>query len=80
MAKAGVILKQVLEAYGITQSELARVMGIRRSSVHRWVNELADPVSDAIIDIRDALEKINSEASAEFVRLWLDKSDRKEAE
>jgi transcriptional regulator with XRE-family HTH domain len=80
MARAGVILKQVLEAYGITQSELARVMGIRRSSVHRWVNELADPVSDAIIDIRDALEEINSEAAAEFVRLWLDKSDRGEAE
>jgi len=80
MAKAGVILKQILEAYGITQSELARVMGIRRSSVHRWVNERADPVSDAIIDIRDALEKINPEAAVEFVRLWLDKSDRDEVE
>lgn len=73
MGRAGIALKQVLENYGISQNQLATGMGIKRSSVHRWVNELADPVAEAVLDIRDALEKINPSASQEFTRLYWDK-------
>lgn len=75
MSKAGAVLKQVLAAYKISQSDLARAMGVRRSSVNTWVKEQADPLSDAILEIRDALEKINPAAAEEFLRLWLSKSD-----
>jgi hypothetical protein len=46
-------------------------MGITRSSVHRWVYEIGDPVADAVIEIRNALQKINPEAAEEFIRLYL---------
>lgn len=70
MGKAGKALKQVLDSYEITQNRLAVEMGIGRSNVHRWINELADPVGDAIIEIRDALEKINPAAAEEFTALY----------
>lgn len=75
MSKSGVVLKQVLAKYGISQSDLARAMGIRRSSIHNWVSGQTDPLSDAILEIRDALEKIDPAAAEEFTRLWLGKSD-----
>jgi plasmid maintenance system antidote protein VapI len=78
MAKAGLVLKQVLETYGISQSDLAKAMGIRRGNVHRWVNELADPVSDAVLGIRDALEEINPEAAETFTRLYWGKVVKRE--
>jgi plasmid maintenance system antidote protein VapI len=77
MAKAGVVLKKVLETYGISQSDLAKAMGIRRGNVHRWVNELADPVSDAVLEIRDALQKMNPDAAEKFIQLWLNASEEK---
>ena len=71
MGRAGKALKQVLEKYDITQNRLAVVMGVTRSSVHRWVYEIGDPVADTVIEIRDALHKINPEAAEEFIRLYL---------
>ena len=71
MGRAGKALKQVLANYDITQNRLAVVMGITRSSVHRWVYEIGDPVADAVIEIRDALQQINPEAAKEFIRLYL---------
>ena len=71
MGRAGKALKKVLEDYDITQNRLAVVMGITRSSVHRWVYEIGDPVADAVIEIRNALQKINPEAAEEFIRLYL---------
>lgn len=52
MGKAGKALKLVLDAYGISQNQLAQEMGVRRSNVHRWVNESRDPVGEAILQIR----------------------------
>jgi transcriptional regulator with XRE-family HTH domain len=78
MGRAGKALKKVLENYGITQNRLAVVMGITRSSVHRWVYEIGDPVADAVIEIRDALQKINPEAAEEFIRLYLGESGEDE--
>lgn len=74
MGKAGKALKQVLETYGISQNRLAVVMGVGRSNVHRWVYEVADPVGDAILEIRRGLQKIDPAAAEEFTQLYLDDS------
>jgi plasmid maintenance system antidote protein VapI len=71
MGKAGQALKQVLETYSISQNRLAVTMGIRRSNVNRWVNEATDPAADAVLEIRDGLEKINPDAAEEFIKLYL---------
>ncbi|MBD3881159.1 XRE family transcriptional regulator [Phormidium tenue FACHB-886] len=75
MGKAGKALKQVLETYSITQYKLAVTMQISRSNVHRWIYEVVDPTGDSILGIRDALEEINLEASEEFIRLYLARSE-----
>ena len=75
MGKAGRALKQILEAYGIPQNRLAVTMGIDRSNISRWVSEERDPTGDAIADIKDALEKLDSSAAEEFVKLYLYNSD-----
>ena len=80
MGRAGKALKQVLENYSITQNRLAVVMGVTRSSVHRWVYEIGDPVADAVIEIRDALQQINPEAAKEFIRLYLGESGEDEGQ
>lgn len=71
MGRAGTALKQVLENYGISQNRLAVAMGVGRSNVHRWVNGTTDPVAEAVLEIRDALQKIDPEAAATFVGLYL---------
>jgi transcriptional regulator with XRE-family HTH domain len=71
MGKAGKALKQVLETYGITQNKLAVTMGTGRPNVHRWINEMTDPVAETLLEIRDALHKINPAAAEEFIRLYL---------
>jgi hypothetical protein len=78
MGQAGKALKQVLETYSISQNRLAVVMEVGRSNVHRWVYEVADPVGDAILEIRKGLRKINPEAAQEFIRLYLDESEEDE--
>jgi transcriptional regulator with XRE-family HTH domain len=57
MGRAGKALKQVLANYDITQNRLAVVMGITRSSVHRWVYEIGDPVADAVIELEMRFSK-----------------------
>ncbi|MCC5633732.1 hypothetical protein LC613_40640 [Nostoc sphaeroides CHAB 2801] len=42
MGKAGKVLKQVLETHDISQGRLATVLGVARSNVYRWVNEVRD--------------------------------------
>ncbi|GAB4133809.1 MAG: hypothetical protein Fur0046_04970 [Cyanobacteria bacterium J069] len=70
MSKAGIALKQVLETHQITQYNLAQEMGISRSNIHRWINEVGDPVGDSILAIRDALERINPAAAKDFKDLY----------
>ncbi|HLP90954.1 MAG TPA: helix-turn-helix transcriptional regulator [Nostocaceae cyanobacterium] len=71
MGKAGQALRQVLETYGISQNRLAVLIDIPRSTVHRWINEVRDPAADSVLEIRDALEKINPSAARDFIRLYL---------
>ena len=75
MGKAGKVLKRVLETYSISQNKLAVAMGIGRSSINRWVNENRDPGGDVILEIRNGLQKIDSAAAEDFIRLYLDQSD-----
>lgn len=74
MAQAGLALRKVLETHRISQNKLAVTMGISRSNIHRWINEVVDPAGDSILDIRDALEKIEPVAAEEFIRLYLDRA------
>ena len=79
MGRAGRALKQVLETYGISQSLLAKTMGIGRSTVHYWFNETQDPLAEAVIEIIEALQKIDAAAAKEFVRLYLGQAGEDES-
>lgn len=72
MGQAGKALRQVLETYGISQNQVAVKMGVGRSNVYRWVNEVRDPGAEMVLQLRYALREINPEAADEFVRLYLD--------
>jgi transcriptional regulator with XRE-family HTH domain len=56
MGQAGKALRQVLETYGISQNQVAVKMGIGRSNVYRWVNEVRDPGAEMVLQLRDRLE------------------------
>ncbi|MBE9158505.1 helix-turn-helix transcriptional regulator [Nodosilinea sp. LEGE 06152] len=71
MGKAGRVLKQVLETYGISQNKLAVTMGIERTVVYRWTHERTDPGGDTITLITVALNQLNSKAAQTFVDLYL---------
>lgn len=72
MGKAGRVLKTVLERYNISQIKLAAQLGVGRSNVYRWANEVRDPTSETVIAIIKALEEINPEAAAEFKKQYMD--------
>lgn len=74
MGQAGKALRQVLETYGISQNQVAVKMGVGRSNVYRWVNEVRDPGAEMVLQLRDALQEINPAAAAEFVQLYLGES------
>lgn len=71
MGQAGKALKKVLETYDISQYRLAAELGVGRSNVYRWVNEIRDPTAETVKDIVDVLRKINPDAAEEFIRLYL---------
>lgn len=75
MGKAGRVLKMVLEQYNISQTKLADRLGVGRSNVYRWANEVRDPTSETVIAIIQALEEINPEAASDFKRLYMDDSE-----
>ncbi len=74
MGQAGKALKQTLETYGITQYKLAATIGISRSNIHRWINEVVDPTGDSILEIRNALQQIEPAAAEDFMRWYLENS------
>lgn len=73
MGKAGKALRQVLSTYGISQNRLAVTMGINRSTVHQWVNEISDPLAEAVTHMIKALREINATAAEDFVDLYLER-------
>ncbi len=72
MAKISEALRQVLESYDITQTQLAMAMGIRLTTLNNWVTETTIPSADRIPKIYKALQSINPEAAEEFIRLYLE--------
>jgi predicted transcriptional regulator len=73
MGKAGKALRHVLSNYGISQNRLAVTMGINRSTVHQWVNEISDPLAEAVTQVIKALREIESSAADDFVNLYLER-------
>jgi predicted transcriptional regulator len=71
MGQAGKALKKVLEIYDISQYRLAAELGVGRSNVYRWVNEIRDPTAETVKDVVEVLRKINPDAPQEFIRLYL---------
>lgn len=78
MGKAGKVLKQVLETHNISQGRLATVLGVARSNVYRWVNEVRDPNSETVLSIVEALREIDSSAAEEFMGLYASDSTTEE--
>lgn len=74
MGKAGKALRQALKTYGISQNQLAIAIGIDASNISRWVNESRDPSAEAVVEIKNALEKLDPAAAEEFVMLYLYRS------
>ncbi|MEH2162058.1 MAG: HNH endonuclease domain-containing protein [Nostoc sp.] len=71
MGKAGQALRQVLESYNISQSQLATGLGVERPIVFRWYHEKIDPTSETVADIVKALNKINKSAANDFIQAYL---------
>jgi transcriptional regulator with XRE-family HTH domain len=71
MGKAGQALKQVLESYNISQSQLATSLGVERPIVFRWYHEKIDPTAETVADIVKALNKINKSAANDFIQAYL---------
>lgn len=71
MGKAGKALKTVLETYNISQNRLAEALGIGRSNVYRWVNEIRDPTAETVIEVVKVLKDMEPAAAEEFVRLYI---------
>jgi transcriptional regulator with XRE-family HTH domain len=80
MGKAGKALKQVLETYNITQNRLAVTMGLNRSTVYQWFNEITDPSAESVTQIIAALEQLNEAAAKDFVLLYLGRLAQPEPE
>jgi transcriptional regulator with XRE-family HTH domain len=72
MAKVGKALRQALESHGISQTQLAKAMGIGLTTVNSWVTEYRAPSAEKIIEIRDALKSIEPSAAEEFIQLYLE--------
>jgi predicted transcriptional regulator len=71
MGKAGDVLKQVLGQYNLTQYRLAKILGVERTTVYRWIKGDRDPASDTVVEIVEALKTLNPEAAATFVQRYL---------
>jgi transcriptional regulator with XRE-family HTH domain len=78
MGKAGKALRQTLEKHKISQYRLAEVMGIERNNISRWVREERDPTAEKVFEIVRSLDKIDSAAAQDFVKLYLEEAFDKE--
>jgi transcriptional regulator with XRE-family HTH domain len=71
MGRASQALKQVLEAYDISQNSLAVAMGVKRGSVNRWFHDKRDPTAETVVEVVKALNSMNSDAAKRFIELYL---------
>ncbi len=75
MGRAGKALKYVLQQYGISQNRLAVTMGVARSTVNQWVNEVSDPLADSIPEIINALDELEPSAAQIFLQLYIQRNE-----
>ncbi|MEM6451630.1 MAG: helix-turn-helix transcriptional regulator [Cyanobacteria bacterium P01_D01_bin.105] len=75
MGRAGKALKYVLQQYGISQNRLAVTMGVARSTVNQWVNEVSDPLADSVPEIINALEELEPSAAQIFLQLYIQRNE-----
>jgi transcriptional regulator with XRE-family HTH domain len=75
MGRAGKALKCVLQQYGISQNRLAVTMGVARSTVNQWVNEVSDPLADSIPEIVTALDVLEPSAAQIFLQLYIQRDE-----
>lgn len=71
MGKAGQALRQVLEAYDISQYSLSVAMNVERNNIYRWVNEKRDPTAETVLEIVRGLKSLNPEAAQSFIQHYL---------
>ena len=76
MGRAGKALKHVLTQYGISQNRLAVTMGVARSTVNQWVNEVSDPLADSVPEIIKALDSLEPSAANVFLNMYLERTSR----
>lgn len=74
MGRAGKALKCVLQEHGISQNRLAVTMGVARSTVNQWVNEVSDPLADSIPDIINALDVLEPAAAQIFLQMYIQRN------
>ncbi|MGI8934869.1 helix-turn-helix transcriptional regulator [Leptolyngbya sp. BC1307] len=74
MGRAGKALKCVLQEHGISQNRLAVTMGVARSTVNQWVNEVSDPLADSIPDIINALDVLEPSAAQIFLQMYIQRN------
>ncbi len=49
-------------------------MGVARSTVNQWVNEVSDPLADSIPDIITALEELEPAAAQIFLQRYIERN------
>ncbi len=74
MGRAGKALKHVLQQYNISQNRLAVTMGVARSTVNQWVNEVSDPLADSIPEIVNALDVLEPSAAQIFLQMYIQRN------
>ncbi|MEG4211032.1 helix-turn-helix transcriptional regulator [Microcoleus sp. S13_B4] len=71
MGKAGRVLRDALNTYGINQNKLVIAMGVRSSVGYRWFNEPIDPTGNTLVKMVVALKLLDIDAAREFVQRYL---------
>ena len=69
--RAGQALAAVLAEHQLNQSQLAQKIGLARSTVSQWANGSADPLSESIPLIADALDLLADGAGTDFLSRFL---------
>lgn len=72
MGQASIALQQVLQTYHIPESQLAQELGVSRSTVRNWTEEIRDPYSEQVRAIVKALRRLNPQAADTFKVLYWD--------
>jgi tRNA G10 N-methylase Trm11 len=66
-------IQEFRKAVGLTQKELAQLLGVNSTSIYRWEHEITKPSQLALDKIKQISEKTNLDKS--LVRLLLEKND-----